>query len=264
MYRNTAEGMQPYRQLAALQAEQLVVQANKYRTRTLEGYNAAIFPGYDERPPYESAIFRLIQPLCQDSVVSLENLFVSMRRQRGRDIVWTDLACGIGIAQRQLAIMPEGGGIKRYGIDLLSGAISNLEVLICNDLERRKPGIMAPEHEPVLLIADAESVVLPEAPDVVTCIEGQRYFNNPFGVLVNAYNQLQDYGVVFFAGDDEWSGLIRLNTGSQYQPLISVNLLQDLRTSGLPYAATNNDELRYRREIFPEKSGYLTSLAIIK
>ena len=230
-----------------LLAEQARVQADTCKVRLLSEYSGYLFPGQFLRESQGNAIVDFVRPIVGDvKHVTLDGLIKNMVRAKDVEPVrWTDMGGGRALAMRQLRVAPEvGARVAMTNVDLFDHGLEGLSEEELDYLEELAPGMTQSHAAPDLILANAESVILPQPADIITSIEGMQYFNNPLAALCNWYNQLADNGRMIVATDRDWSSWISYEEGHESPDGTPVkHMLEELEQAGITYAATNECDL---------------------
>lgn len=124
---------------------------------------------------------------------------------------WVDLGTGTGFAQHEILQMqtwyPEMRSVEVMGIDVQPYELSfaSLQRLYGDKAARHKPHKEYPK--PKFVQGDAATVHLPKPADLITSVFSVPYWDDPVRGLVNAYNQLNNNGLLILATDAsyEWT-----------------------------------------------------------
>jgi len=121
----------------------------------------------------------------------LRNLTV----RRGRSLVWGDVGPGFGFALREGRILVDPPPVT-YGADVVNWQ----EKIFDNDRNKIATSLgveaVRPENDYRFVPGSAESVVFPEAPDVISAFYVLAYSEEPLAAFQNLYNQLPEGGVL--------------------------------------------------------------------
>jgi hypothetical protein len=254
----TAELVRP--NLDALIAEQAVAQAEKHQVRLLWEYDSIMFPGQRFVPPRGSAVADLVKPLAERDAkpISLEGVLEGMSKERaGEPVRWVDMCGGRAMAMRQTASKPHlGQKVRMTSIDLFDDGLSGISDDNIKLFEQVAPGISDPDAAPVFIRDNAETVRLSEPADIITCIEGLQYLNDPLRAMTNWYNQLADGGIMVIATEHRWAAYISYDSDlfDHTTPITPItHLLEDLPKHGINFGATYESDgaKGYRPELEP-------------
>lgn len=251
----------------AVVAEQAVVQQEKHQGRLLEDYSVCIFPGQHWEMPVSSVVADFVRPISVDeSSITLNGVIAGIcRANEGRTVSWVDMGGGRGLAMRQIALTAKNQNLATTVVDLFDYGLNDLKPAEIERLERHCPGITTLSTAPNIILADVETVALPEKADIITSVEVIQYLNNPLASLANWYNQLADFGIMMIATPHKWTQWIHYvdhyslpedNTPPRH-------LLNELTKAGIPYAATG--QLDYENGFRPDlRPDHVRSLIIQK
>jgi len=211
--------------------EQSRVQAHRMRTRDLSKYNAIIF----------SADYSSILTFVDTEVPgaqSLEGVLEGLAtRPSSQKTHWADMAGGFAIGMRQVAhgfAGPDAAKVAMSCVDLFDweGESDEEDIKGISEIS----GVDMHDKQPNLIVANAETVDLPEPADVVTSVEGIQYFYNPLAAVANWYNQLNENGLLFVARLPllPWSGNIT-QAGTDEQTLFT-RIFDNFTQNGVSFA----------------------------
>lgn len=222
--------------------EQAHVQAGKFPGRTLEEYNANIFPGQRWLKPRSSNVVDFLKPLCRGGGPSLENLINGLCQARNRGIKWVDMGGGRAFAMRQVANTPSiQDKVTMTNIDLFNMRFDGLGSDEIGYLEELCPGITDIQDNPFFIQANVESVILPKPVDLLTAVEVMQYLDSPLAAICNWYNQLEDDGLFIIAAEDDFASWVRYQREPRdpnWHEVPMKHFLGELTKKGIKFAAT--------------------------
>lgn len=220
----------------ALVAEQAAIQSGNNQDRSLNEYTARFGLRGDFTPVGEflAEIAGVKKP---DFVDVLHGL-----HEAHGDVHWVDMGGSFGVAQRQAGAMKRTAGwLTTTNVELVERDATTLTPAIRAVV---KPRDLAPEHAPNLVLADSETVKLPDAPTVITSVEHFNYQNNQLGALANWYNQLAAGGLVLINRQGPWSQNIRYHAGKDKLGGYPVHDLLDLlKAKDVPHQADTEADM---------------------
>lgn len=147
--------------------------------------------------------------------------------------VWVDVGAGYGLALREAR--HRFPALKTYGVDPVDWAEMDPNILE----KLTKLGVEPdeawsnPQSRYTWIQAAAETVQLPEPPDLITAFYVSQYFDDPLGAIANLYNQLKLDGTLIF---NVYPLLLHLGNEdrSVHDKYYFINrVLADLQTSGI-------------------------------
>jgi anti-sigma regulatory factor (Ser/Thr protein kinase)/SAM-dependent methyltransferase len=127
-------------------------------------------------------------------------LMKQMARPSGK-AVWVDVGPGYGIALRQGKALL-GEKLVTYGVDPVDwDGYLKRDAELQNEVKARfGPDIFMSINDFQRIDQRMESVILPEAADLITAYRSIQYSQNPLGTIRNLYNQLRPGGFLIVAG----------------------------------------------------------------
>jgi len=144
-------------------------------------------------------------------------------RNENPALFWVDLGGGTGRAQAEII-----NAKSRF-----ANYVSALNVDVCERRLRQKY-----RRKPDFMCADATTVQLPAKAGLITCQFSLPYWHNPLLGVVNAYNQLEDGGLLNIGATSRyrWSRGIRDPKDDRPKDFPMTRVLQEFAMAGVPYA----------------------------
>lgn len=167
----------------------------------------------------------------------LQGLYVA---KGGTPVSWVDMGGGRGLAMRQLLSSEDNR--ERFvatNVDLIDYGLDGLTPHDNEMLDTKYPKMLDRASAPYLLQADCETVVLPDAADIITSVETVQYLDNPLAAMANWYNQLADNGIMLISAEHDWSSWIRYATNAEQRGVDNApmeHLLEQFDAAGIRYA----------------------------
>jgi SAM-dependent methyltransferase len=234
--------------LAELQAKQAEVQAGKFQGRMLHEYNWNIFP--EHQYGAGSDVVDFMRPHIAGDKVSLEGVLDGMSERADHQIHWVDMAGGRNLAQRVYNSDPaRRERVTTTAVELFDYGLKGLDA---QDLATVAESANGPQ--PRLIIADAQEVTLDHPADVITCVSGVQYLDDPLRAIANWYNQLAAGGFLFIADAGDWAHLVAYDFSAtpyrlreEQSPM--ADMLDELTVNGVPFAATDHSDLLWNARL---------------
>jgi len=229
-----------------LAAEQAPIQSSKFQGRMLEEYNRYLFRGQDYPNPRSSDVTHLARPYSTTPRVSLQGVLDGMYRMKCWPVNWADMGAGRALTMRQVAMMPElAGKVAMTAVDLFDYGLEGLNHEEMTYLESEHPGTTLPTAKPAFAQGNAETVQLPDKPDLITSIEMMHYLDSPLGSIVNWYNQLADDGLLIAATEHPFGPSMLYKGRPDHQDGTmspAAHFVKNLEDQGIPVAATHSPD----------------------
>lgn len=239
--------------LIEIQAEQQLVQADKFQGRMLKEYNSRAFPGQGYRRPVSSAASDIVRPLCDDERVTLEGVIEGLYENQGenRPVSWVDMGGGRALPMRQALSLPQlEGKFTATSVDLFDYGLKGLASEELEFLETTQPGMTDDQNRPEVVIGNIEEISLSKPADLITSVEAVQYLNDPVAALANWYNQLNDGGVMVVATQHDWASWVRYAKEPECQKLRDTpteHLVHELGKTGIDFAAVDEPDMEWGR-----------------
>jgi SAM-dependent methyltransferase len=151
---------------------------------------------------------------------------------------------GRGLSMRQLATdVAISKHLSMTNVDLFDYGFIGLEPDELTYLENLIPDVTHQLAAPHFILANAETVLLPEPADLITSVQVIQYLNNPLAAISNWYNQLADNGLLIISTEHDWASWIRYQRepgqGDQDE-VPTKHLLQTLKMAGVSFATSDD------------------------
>ena len=226
-----------YHTHSELATQQLEAQELTYRTRTLAEYNSMLF----SRTSPAAALLKRIVPGQPESFVDLLACLNDKYASEG-GLDWADMGAGQAVAMREAAMRSRRvGSIAMQAVDLFG-----FDAIPVEDKERQQVidqagvDIWTPEYRPPLIQADAQTIQLEQAPQLITCFEGLQYIPDPLAAMCNWYNQLASGGLLIIATCAPWNTFMSQANDSGHSLDRMIEQIQD---AGIRCATNLNSEV---------------------
>lgn len=161
---------------------------------------------------------------------------------RKRNVIWVDLGGGIGLPMRQISHdhAELASKLKMINVDLFDWQSRSDAVELLEHVFRRVvPTVLEDVHAPELVVDDLTIATFGGKADLITSIESIQYVENKLKAVVNAYNQLEDGGILMVYSSAPFGLLVetqindskqRFETVERFFEILAANGISVLRS----------------------------------
>lgn len=253
---NQCEALFQTSQLQKLIKAQSATQSDKEIARSLDEYTYYIFqPEYQKHSPYftQNIIHKFLNQIIFTNKISytqnrLANLLKALAASFKRKIIWTDLGGGIALAQRQLLRRSKSLAeiVEFLNIDLFDWKqVQEREKYLKSISTYLREDIFDLKYQPQLYRQDIANFHLDQKSDFITSIESIQYIDDKLKLLVHAYNQLSDNGIMIISTEHAWTRDMRYSEDDSYDKLPDVfhDFVTSLKKEGIEVLYTKANDL---------------------